>query len=226
MGVASYNSATTKHTFRIADGLAQSVNFRRCVIEIEAGTARGSYAKSLMQRHSTMVSCANGDPVAIEQLSDVVRVNPLNDKTDDAGFVIQAGAEQFHSVDCQQHFVRPAGERVLVRGNRFQADTLQIINCGAQPDGRHNRRRACFEFGRQLGRLEAALPHAANHAAAPQKRRHGIEQFAPTPQHADAGRAKHFVCAESDEIGAQGVHIERQVGSACAASTNTIAPAA
>src|SRR5436190_11154776 len=93
-GFASCNSTAAEHTFRIAQGLAQCVDFHWRVIEIEAGTAGGGNAKSLMQRHGTMVSCANGNAVAIEQLSNVVSVDSLHDKTDDARFMIQAGAEQ------------------------------------------------------------------------------------------------------------------------------------
>ena len=87
----------------------------------------------------------------------------------------------------------------------------QIVDRRAQADGRHDRRRAGFELGGQIGRLEAIQPNAADHAAAAQKRRHGFEQFAPAVQHAHARGPEHLVSAEGQEIGPERLHVGRQV---------------
>ena len=92
-----------------------------------------------------------------------------------------------------------------------EADRVQVVDGRAQADGRHDRRRAGFELGRQLGRLEAVERHAADHAAAAQKRRHRFEQFAAAVEHADARGPEHLVAAEGQEIGAQRLHVGRQV---------------
>ena len=80
--------------------------------------------------------------------------------------------------------------------------SVQVIDRRAEPDRGHDRRRAGFELGRQLGRREAVAPDAADHAAAAEERRHGVEQFLAAVEDADAGRAEHLVAAEGEEVGA------------------------
>ena len=50
-----------------------------------------------------------------------------------------------------------------------------------------------------------------NHFAAALIRRHGVEQFLPSPQHADAGRPANFVAGEREEIAADGLHVHGHV---------------
>ncbi len=50
-----------------------------------------------------------------------------------------------------------------------------------------------------------------NHFAAALIRRHGVEQFLPSPQHADAGRPANLVAGEREEIAADGLHVHRQM---------------
>ena len=85
---------------------------------------------------------------------------------------------------------------------------VQIVDRRAQADGRHDRRRAGFELGGQLGRLEALGRDAADHAAAAQERRHRFEQFAPAIEHADARGPEHLVAAEGQKVGAQRADVD------------------
>ena len=95
--------------------------------------------------------------------------------------------------------------------NGVEADRVQVVDRRAQADGRHDRRRAGLELGGQLGRLEAAGGHAADHAAAAQEWRHRLQQFAAAIEHADARGAEHLVAAEGQEIGVERHHVGRRV---------------
>jgi hypothetical protein len=50
-----------------------------------------------------------------------------------------------------------------------------------------------------------------NHFTAALIRRHGVEQFLPSPQNADAGRAANLVAGERKEITTDGLHVHRQM---------------
>ena len=64
-----------------------------------------------------------------------------------------------------------------------------------------------------------------NHFAAALVRRHGFEHFLPAIEHADAGRAAHFVAGEREEIATDLLHIQRTMCPAlCAASTSVVTP--
>ena len=115
---------------------------------------------------------------------------PLEREADDAGLLLRRRAQEAHAADRCQHLVGRRAEQLLVGVDRVQADRVQIVDRRAQADGRHDRRRAGFELGRQIGRLEAFERHAADHAAAAQKRRHRVEQLAAAVEHADARWAR------------------------------------
>ena len=50
-----------------------------------------------------------------------------------------------------------------------------------------------------------------HHLAAAQERRQLVKQFAPTPQHADAGRAAHLVTGEGHQLNTKGLDVDRQM---------------
>ena len=125
--------------------------------------------------------------------------------------MVGRGAEDVQAVDFRQSLVGVAAEFVFVAGNFFEADEVEVIDCGAERDGGRDRRRAGFEFGGQLGGREAIGPDAVDHAAAAEERRHGVEQFLAAVEHADAGGAEHLVAAEGEEVGAHLADVRRQV---------------
>ena len=53
--------------------------------------------------------------------------------------------------------------------------------------------------------------HAADHAAAAQERRHGVQQRLAAVQDPDSRRPQHLVTAERHEIGVPGLHIGRRM---------------
>ena len=121
------------------------------------------------------------------------------------------GAEDVEAVDFAESFVGVAGEFVFVAGDFVEADRVEVIDRGAERDGGGDRRRAGFEFGRQLGGREAVGPDAVDHAAAAEERRHRVEQFFAAVEHADAGGAEHLVAAEGEEVGAELADVRREV---------------
>ncbi len=51
------------------------------------------------------------------------------------------------------------------------------------------------------------MAHVVDHAAAAHERRHGLEEVAPGPQHADPGGPEHLVGAEGQEVTAEAAHV-------------------
>ena len=65
--------------------------------------------------------------------------------------------------------------------------------------------------GSSLG-VNPSRRDVADHLAAAEERRHGVEQLLAAPQHADAGGAEHLVAGEGEEVGARGGDVGGEVG--------------
>ena len=96
-------------------------------------------------------------------------------------------------------------------GDGIQADLVEVVDGGAEADGGDDRRSAGLEFCREVGRFEAVERDAADHASAAQEGRHRFQQFAPPVENANAGGPHHFMPAEGEEIGVQGLHVDLQM---------------
>ena len=93
----------------------------------------------------------------------------------------------------------------------FAADGVEIIHRGVQADRAGNVRRAGLEPMRRVLEFRLVVADAQNHFAAALIRRHGVENFLPSPQHADAGRPANFVAGERKKIAADGLHVHGQM---------------
>ena len=92
---------------------------------------------------------------------------------------------------------------------RLDAEALDVVDGGGQPDRAGDVRRAGLELVRQLvvgGLLEG---HREDHVAAALPRRHRLEQRLAPVEHADAGRAVHLVAGEGVEVAAERAHVDR-----------------
>ena len=95
--------------------------------------------------------------------------------------------------------------------DRVHAEGGDVVDRGAEPDGLGDRRRAGLELPGDLVGREAVDGDLGDHLAAAHERGHGLEQLAPGPQRADAGRAAHLVGGERHEVGVPGLHVDREV---------------
>src|SRR4051812_6644307 len=73
------------HRLDALHGRGEPVDVLGRVVEVEARAVRGGDAELAHQRLAAVVAGADADAVEVEELRDVVRVDPLNVEADDAG---------------------------------------------------------------------------------------------------------------------------------------------
>lgn len=61
-------------------GPRQLVDFVRRRVDIKASASRRANAQLLMEGHGAVVSCPDGDPVFVEDFSDIVGMNTVDGK--------------------------------------------------------------------------------------------------------------------------------------------------
>src|SRR5205823_7855444 len=116
--------------------------------------------------HRAVMPRADGNAASIEQLGHIVSMYAIEGKTDDACLAAGGWPEKANACDVFQDLVSQRRELALVCVDGRQANLVQVIDRHSKADGRHNRRRACFQLSRQLGRLEATQLDPANHSTA------------------------------------------------------------
>ncbi len=164
-----------------------------------------------------MLSHTDGDAEFVEQLADVVR---MQRPAVGAGQDERDGPTPVDRVrwpdDPQpgyggQLFEGVGGDVVLVRGDGVHAEIGQVVDGGAETNRLGDHRRAGLEPVRRVGVGRRLHRHELDHLAAAEERRHGRQQFAATPQHADTGRPAHLVAGEGEEVHVEGDHVDRHV---------------
>ena len=145
---------------------------------------------------------------------DVVRVEPVERERDDAATALRRGPEDHEIGNLPKSLHRGRRELAVVGEHSVHAEPRQVLHRGAESHGLGDRHRAGFELPGQLVPLRLAELHFADHLAAAQEGRHLLQQLAPPPQRADAGRPEHLVAGEGDEVGPDRPHVHRTVGDA------------
>ncbi len=88
----------------------------------------------LEQRLCAVMACADGHAVRRENFADVMRVNTVHRKGDDAAMLLGLFRAQHVDVRHLRHRVhRAAGQRDLLLMHRCKADALDIVNGRMQP---------------------------------------------------------------------------------------------
>ena len=100
---------------------------------------------------------------------------------------------------------KPVGGQVL--GIHLEERRLQPA-----ADGRGHVGRARLELVGDLVEGRVAQVHRADHVATAHEGRHLLQQLAPGPEGAGAGRRQHLVAAEGIEVRTQVLHVDGQVG--------------
>src|SRR3954469_9144127 len=103
-------------------------------VEVEAGAVRRRNAKLLHQRLAAVVAGADCNAFAVEDLRDVVRMDPFDVEGDDPGSPVGRGAVGLHPRQLGQLLEAVGGELVLVLLDRFQADLADVVDCGPEAD--------------------------------------------------------------------------------------------
>lgn len=165
-----------------------------------------------MERHRAVLTGADGDAAAIEDLSEVVGVDAVDGEADDTAVLVGRSGEETHARDRGQAGLRRGDKLLLVGGDRVPVEFGEELDGGAQSDGLGDGGCSGLEFVRQLVPLGAIAMDFEHHIAAAEDRRHRFEPLAAAVEDADTRRAEHLVARERGEIDPQGGDVERAVG--------------
>ena len=143
-----------------------------------------------------------------------MRMNVLQQESSPARRARCAGRTGGCPLQLRELVVGIRAQFLIVLGDFFAADGVQIIHRGVQADRAGDVRRAGFELVRRFFPGALVEIDVQNHFAAALVRRHCFQTLPPAIQHADAGRPAHFVAGEREEIAADFLHIERPMAGA------------
>ena len=172
-----------------------------------------------MQGLGAVVAAADAHSRRIQQGGDVVGVQALHAERRQrgpVGLLLRGGPQDPHAVDGLQPLEQAPGELLLPGMDALHAQVLQVIEGGAHADRLTDGRRAGFELVGQVGPGAVVQVDVVDHLAAPQERRHRLQQRLVGPEEAHARRAAQLVGRTHQEIGPQGGHVHRLVGQALA----------
>ena len=163
-------------------------------VEVEARARGRGDAEASHQRLGAVVAGADGDALPVEDLRDVVRMDPGDVERDDPGTPLDGRPEDADPVELGELGQRVLGQLVLVPLDRVEADLVEVVDRDAEAVGLRNRGCAGLELVRQLVPARAVERDGADHLAAEVERRHLLEQLRPAPERARP-RSVHRACA-------------------------------
>src|SRR5690606_38659207 len=178
----------SEHLPDMVEAAHQSVDLASGVVQVERRTRGRGYSEPQVERACAVVADAYGDAERVVQdLTDIVRVDALQrEGYGTAPHLEVAGTDDTQAGDLRQRVQGVGGQLPLVRLDGGHADRGQVVDGRAEADGLHDRRRARLELVRH-GRVGRAVhPDRLDHLTAAEEGRHGVQQLAAAPQHADA----------------------------------------
>src|SRR5437868_790305 len=108
-----------------------------------------------------MVAGSNGDAMLIQDRADVVGMNSIYDKRNDAGLLPRI-ADHAYTRNRRDHASRVLEQVSLVFASCFHADTFEVIDRGAEADAARNVGGSRLELVGQRVVSSALEAHRAN----------------------------------------------------------------
>src|ERR1035438_130511 len=101
---------------RLAHAVGECVDLSKGVVDVEGRAGAGLRAQSAVQRPGTVVAGPHGDAELVQDLSDVMRVNALDDERHRAAAAVRAHrAQDRYPVDVAECCQRVRCQCLLVR---------------------------------------------------------------------------------------------------------------
>src|SRR5919205_1038206 len=126
-------------------GRDEGVHLFPGVVEGEGGAGRGRDAEVLHDGLRAVVAGADGDALLVEDGAHVVRVHLVDDEGQHARLLAR-GADDAHALDRRELLGRVTEQLLLVRVRGLAVDAVEVVNRGAEADGRGDGRRARLEL--------------------------------------------------------------------------------
>src|SRR4029079_12873620 len=99
-------------------------------VEIKSGPGTGLNSQPVVKRPRAVVPSTTSDALEIEQLGYVVRVRLSEREADQACPLVWPGTKDMQPVDLLESFVGIASQLGFVARHPFDANHVQVVNCG------------------------------------------------------------------------------------------------
>ena len=162
-------------------------------VQVEARAIRRRDAEPPHERLRAVVAAANRDAFRVEDLRDVVRMDPVEVERHDPGAAVGRRSVGNESRDLREPFQRVSRKRMLMLLDRFEPDRAEVVERRAEADGLRDRLRSRLELVRQLSPRRLLDFHLPDHVSAEIERLHLLEERRAAPQRSDAARAAELV---------------------------------
>src|ERR1700722_6946486 len=152
----------------------------------------------------------------IDDGRDVMGMRALYLERDHRSFAAR-GADQAQRIDFAQALLGVGQKAMLVRGNAFLADRIDVIDRSTETYRLDDRRRSRLEFVRRIAIGDPVFRDLADHLAAAIVGPHRREMRVLSIEHADAGRTVELVAGEDVEVAVDIPDIDGQMNAGLAA---------
>src|SRR6516164_1601894 len=208
--VSSVMAKSSEHSLRLDERPGKAVNLIARIVHGERSTAGRSHPEAGKQRHHAMGAGTHGNADAINDGRHVMRMGALEFERNNRTFIL-GHSENAQRIDFTQPLVGVTEDLRLMRTDARLADRVDVVDCRAEPDRLHDRRRARLELVWRIAIGDVILKHLADHLAAAVERRHGGEVLVLAIEHTDSGRTIELVAGESVEVAIDLAHVDIEV---------------
>src|SRR5262249_20335415 len=154
---------------------------------------------------------ANCNSFLVEDGSDIGRVNAFDHEGKYTG-PLPCSTDHSHSWNLDEPSGGIVQQFVLVCGDIFHSEPVQIFDCHTQPDRTSNIGRTRFKLEWQLVVSRLLERHRADHVSAALERGHLLQQSGFAVQDANSGGAVHLVSGKGVEVTVQSLHVDFKMG--------------
>ena len=189
----------------------QAVDLLGDRVEVEARARRRGDAEARHQRLRAVVAGADGDALPVEDLGDVVRVDPGRRRRRRSRRGARRGGPKTRTKSSSAS--RPSAYSVSSCSCRSIASrpiSREVVDRDAEAVRLGDRGRAGLELVRQLVPARPVERDRADHLAAEVERRHLLEQLRPGPRGRRRRSGPHSLCdGDGEEVAAERLHVDR-----------------
>ena len=190
--------------------LEQAVDVLEGVVNGQGSPHCARYSVAVHQRFGAVVSGAYGDPLAVQQRTDIRRMRSPEVEGKSARFFRRVPVDG-QAFDAAHFLVEVGHQLFFTLVDLFPSQGVHEVDGGSQADGAFDVGCPGFETERQVGIGRLLEGNPADHLSPSLIYRKFLQQAFPTPQRADARGGVHLVSRESVKIAPEGLDIHRKV---------------
>jgi len=195
---------------RVVDGVEESVELLAGVVDVDGRADRPRHVERVVKRLRAVVAGAHRDAAVVQDGGEVVPVDAIHVERDEAGpLLARRRAVRLHVVAGVEAAEEVLREVVLVVADGVHPEVVEVVHGGGERDALGDGRRARLELPRELVPRRVREGDVPYHLAAEQERLHRRQEVAPAVEAADAGRSRHLVPGERQEVGVEVRHVHR-----------------